>query len=236
MKKYFSLMLIFVFAIPVLGQQKDHEVSSEVKELTEYHDVIYPIWHTGWPQKDIKFLSSLTGNVEEGYKKIEQAKLPGILRDKKAKWEDGLKKLGVCVDMYKVAAAKNDSVSLLNAAEKLHSQYEAMVRLLRPVLKEVEEFHQVLYMVYHYYVPKDEFEKTKEAAAKMKVRAEAIEKAKLPERLKSKEKSFDKARTDLVIAVDKLNKIVEAGNDKKAVDKAVDGVHAKYQELEKIFD
>ncbi|MEW5844108.1 MAG: hypothetical protein AB1775_12680 [Bacteroidota bacterium] len=237
MKKYFSLMLLFVLALPVWGQQnKNHEVSSDVKELTAYHDVIYPIWHTGWPQKDIKFLSSLVGDVEQGYKKIEKAVLPGILREKKAKWEDGIKKLGVCVDMYKVAASKNDSVSLLNAVEKLHSQYEAMVRLIRPVLKEVEEFHQVLYMVYHYYVPKDEFEKTKEAAAKLKVRAEAIDKAKLPERLKSKEESFNKIRIDLTAAVDKLNQVVKAGNNKKAVDQAVDGVHAKYQELEKIFD
>ncbi|MCL4549680.1 MAG: hypothetical protein M1495_14040 [Bacteroidetes bacterium] len=237
MKKYFSLMLLFVLALPVWGQQyKNHEVSSDVKELTAYHDVIYPIWHTGWPRKDIKFLCSLVGDVEQGYKKIEKAVLPGILREKKAKWEDGVKKLGVCVDMYKVAASKNDSVSLLNAAEKLHSQYEAMVRLIRPVLKEVEEFHRVLYMVYHYYVPKDEFEKTKEAAAKLKVRVEAIDKAKLPERLKSQEESFNKIRTDLTAAVDKLNQVVKAGNNKKAIDQAVDGVHAKYQELEKIFD
>lgn len=235
MKKYLPLVLLFVFVLPVFGQ-KDHEVSFEVKELTEYHDVIYSIWHTGWHQKKIKFLSSLAGEVEQGYKKIESAALPGILKEKKARWENGLKKLGVCVDMYKVASLKNDSVSLLNAAEKLHSQYEAMVRLIHPVLKEVEEFHQVLYMVCHYYVPKDEFEKTKDAAVKLKAHAEAIEKTKLPERLKLKEKSFDKVRIELTAAVDKLNKVVEAGNDKKAVDKAVDGVHSKYQELEKIFD
>ncbi len=237
MKKYLSLMLLLVFVLPISAQQnKDHEVSSDVKELTAYHDVIYPIWHTGWPQKDIKFLSSLVPDVEKGYLAIEKAALPGILREKKAKWEDAVKKLGVCVDMYKVAAAKKDSVTLLNAAEKLHSQYEAMVRLIRPVLKEVEDFHQVLYMVYHYYMPKNEIEKTKEASAKLKVRMEAINKSKLPERLKSKEEKFNKAKADLTTAVDKLNQVVNAGNNKKAVDQAVDGVHAKYQELEKIFD
>jgi len=58
----------------------------------------------------------------------------------------------------------------------------------------------------------------------------------LPSRLKSKEESFNKIRIDLTAAVDKLNQVVKAGNNKKAVDQAVDGVHAKYQELEKIFD
>ena len=237
MKKLSLLMLILVFVLPVSAQQnKDHEVSSDVKELTAYHDVIYPIWHTGWPQKDVKFLSSLAPNVEKGYLAIEKAVLPGILRERKAKWEEGVKMLGVCVDMYKVAAIKKDSVTLLNAAEKLHSQYEAVVRLIRPALKEVEEFHKVLYMLYHYYMPKNEIEKIKEASAKLKIRMEAINKTKLPERLKSKEEKFNKTKADLSAAVDKLNKVVIAGDNKKTVDQAVDGVHNRYQELEKIFD
>lgn len=237
MKKILFVFAMMIFSFSLFAQQeKDHDTNSDVKELTEFHDVIYKIWHTAWPEKDIKLLKSLLPEVEKGFNKIKKAELPGILRDKKSKWDDGLKKLGVCVDMYKVASAKKDSVALLNSAEKLHAQYEAMVRIVKPVMKEVEAFHQVLYKLYHYYAPKNEFEKIKESAAQLKTKVDELNKAEVPARLKAKEEKFAKMKKDLTITVEKFNEVVKAGNNKKDIDKAVDGVHSKYQELEKIFD
>jgi len=56
MKKYFVLILLFAFVLPLFAQQeKEHEVNSEIKELTEFHDVIYQIWHTAWDDGVKKF-------------------------------------------------------------------------------------------------------------------------------------------------------------------------------------
>ena len=237
MKKYLFIIIAIAFTLPIFAQQeKNQEVISEIKELTEFHDVIYKIWHTGWPQKDIKLLVSLAPDVEKGFDKIRKVELPGILRDKKSKWDDGLKKFRIIVEMYKVAAAKKDSVWILNAAEKLHSQFEALVRIVKPVLKEVDAFHQEFYMFYHYNMPEYDYMKVQKSAVVLKEKMKDLMKAQLSERMNAKKDSFEKCKAELNIAVDKLNEIVAKGDDKNAINAAVDAVHSKYQELEKVFD
>jgi len=47
---------------------------------------------------------------------------------------------------------------------------------------------------------------------------------------------FNKTRTELAAAVKNLNKVLRADKNKQEIDKAVDGVHSKYEELEKLFN
>ncbi len=234
MKKLF--LLIFILSIQLFGQEKDHEMKSEVKALTEFHEVIYQIWHTGWPEKNIEFLSSLLPDVEKLAAEVIDAELPGILRDKKVKWDEGIKNFSSCVTEYKNAVEQKDSVGILSAAEKLHTQYEILVRTIRPVLKEVDLFHQVLYMLYHYYLPNYNFEKIKSAAVEMLEKTDELNKAQLSARMKQRQDNFDKAKLELEIAVKKLNSIVEQGDNRKAIESAVNLVHSKYEGLEKVFN
>lgn len=57
------------------------------------------------------------------------------------------------MEKYNEAASSGDNESLLNAAEELHSKYENLVRIIRPVIKEIDEFHKILYVIYHKYYP-----------------------------------------------------------------------------------
>ena len=236
MKKMYLIFALALLTLPLFAQDKNAEVSSEVTELSEFHDVIYAIWHTAWPQKDTKMLQELLPDIERGYLKIKTAKLPGILRDKQTKWDEGVEKLGTIFNEYQSAAAAKDSAALLSAAEKLHSQFEILVRVVRPKLKEIDAFHQVLYMVYHYYMPEDQFDKIKEATAQLKTRSLDITKAQLSAKQKTKEEQFNKLSAELVSAVNNLDAVVSAGNDKENIRKAVETMHSKYEELEKVFD
>jgi hypothetical protein len=236
-KKVLAIILMFLICIPSFAQvNNNHEITSEVKELTQFHKVIYKIWHTGWPNKDISFLVSLVPSVDSGYSKIKNAELPGIMRDKKSKWDEAVKMMGVCVDMYRVSSVKRDSVSVLNAAEKLHSQFENMIRMVRPPVKEVEEFHQVLYMLYHHYMPNGNYEKIKESSAELRAKIDPIKKAELPKRLKPKTGKFAEVIAELTSTVAKLNETVKAEYNKKAVDSEIEKVHTKYVELEKLLE
>ncbi len=235
MKLRYLLLLLFVISLPITAQEK-HEVNSEVKELSEFHDVVYQIWHTACPEKNIQLLRDLLPDVEKGFAKVKEAKLPGILRDKKSKWEEGLKKFSESVAAYKDASGKDNAQAFLDAAEKMHAQYEGLVRIVKPVLKEVDAFHQELYMMYHYYSPNFEIEKIKTSAEVLKTKMEAMMSAKLTKRLEPRQEKFDLARKGLMDAVVKLNEVVEVSKDKKAITDAVDGMHSKYAELEKVFD
>ena len=151
------------------------ETSSDVPELWEFHEVIYQIWHEAWPEKNTQLLTDLIPEIEAGFAKLEQAELPGILRDKQEAWTKGIKEMAAIIETYKQTAAQDQKEALLKAAEDLHSKFEQLVRLIRPVMKEIDQFHQELYMIYHYYMPDYDLEKIKSSANELVVRAEAID-------------------------------------------------------------
>ncbi|MBM4172554.1 MAG: hypothetical protein FJ214_11850 [Ignavibacteria bacterium] len=233
MKRLFALLLICLSSYVVA--QHETETSSSVPELTSYHDVIYKMWHNGWPEKDIPLLKSLANDVKDGYSKIKNVKLSGILRDKKENWEKGVIKLGDYVEEYLSTSSKNDSVGLLNATEKLHTQYEMLVRVIRPVMKEVDEFHQVLYMLYHYYLPEYNYEMIKQSVLGLKAKFETLEKAELPKRHESKKEKFLEVRNELGMSVANFNVIVMKGDNKELISAAAEILHSKYEALEGIF-
>jgi hypothetical protein len=211
------------------------ETESSVPALTAFHEIIYPIWHTAYPDKDYAALRSFAPDVKKLAEKVYAAELPGILRDKQAKWDQTLDELRKSVDAYLVAAAGSNDAALLDAAEVLHARYEMMVRTIRPVLKEVDTFHKTLYVVYHRYLPNKDITKIAEASADMIAQAEAITKASLPKRLESKADAFSTASQELYEATKSLNETGKSG-DGEAITAAVEKVHTKYQALEKIFD
>ena len=167
----FMFLVLVLTCQPLLAQEpmKDRttETSATVPALRKFHTLIFKIWHTAWPNKDDSMLIALFPEVEKGVIEVAQAELPGILRDKKEAWREGVKKLQEIVKEYKIAIESKQKQPLLDAAEKLHAQYEALVRVIRPPLRELEDFHAVLYMVYHYYMPQNSLEEIKGSIGKL---------------------------------------------------------------------
>jgi len=72
--------------------EQDHggELKAEVPALRAMHTVIYPLWHKAWPEKDFEMMKRLLPKVQEHVQDVTEAELPGILRDKQAKWDEGV--------------------------------------------------------------------------------------------------------------------------------------------------
>lgn len=238
MKMSKFLAFAYIFLTSFLTAQTDslqHEISGNIQELSDFHEVIYKIWHEAYPGKDYKALKSFVPEINLLSDKVYSVQLPGILRDKTAKWNEGLKELKNAVAYYNEAAAKNSNDALLEAAENLHSRFEMMVRIIRPVLKEVDEFHKVLYIVYHKDLPAKQYENIKLKADEFVAKAKAITEAKLSKRLESKQEKFDKASTELLAASIELKNKTAAGKGED-IDSAVNKMHSKYQVLELVFE
>jgi uncharacterized membrane protein YgaE (UPF0421/DUF939 family) len=232
------LILFIVFTSRIVTAQDStmaHEISGNVPELEEFHNVIYEIWHNAYPNKDIALLKSYVNDVNSYSQKVFEAKLPGILRDKEPKWNEGLEELKKAVDEYNTAAAGTNDEQMLNAAEALHAKFEMMVRIIRPVLKEVDDFHKVLYVIYHKYMPEKNYDAIKSVCEELKTNAEAIVNAKPNKKVESKLEEFKTAADNLLKATTELCEICK-GDDNTAIDKAVENMHTKYQKLEAVFD
>ncbi len=237
-----KMRFIVSAALAVIGlaglaaaQEKSPETTASVPELSAFHEVIQPIWHTAYPAKDYAALRGYVAKIQELAAPVYAAKLPAILHEKEAKWKEGLEAFRKAVDDYAKAAAGTDDAALLTAAETLHTRYEGLGRVIRPVLAEIGAFHQALYPVVHTYAAEKQYDKIRGAAADLQTKAEAVAKVTLPARQAGKAEAFKTAAAALVEAAKALAAAAD-GHDHDGMLKGVETVHEKYQALEAIFN
>ena len=232
------LFLITLFAFSVYCQEHRQalETDSSVPALYDFHEIIYPIWHTAYPEKNYSMLKEMVPDVNSGAEKIYSAELPGILRDKKKDWDEGIKKFKSSVESYNKAMDGSDGEEMLQAAEQLHSDFEMLVRIIRPVTKEVDEFHKVLYMIYHHYWPDGDMIEFKEAVDDLDELAAELNNCVLPKWAADKSGAFMEQSQKLYESTQSLKALKDSDADNAAIDKAIENVHSNYVALEGLFD
>jgi len=229
---FYLFAILLVSSITAFSQEEcEDETNTNIPALAEFHEVIYPIWHTAYPSKDIEALKGYVEEVNQKAEKIYNVKLPGILREKEAKWKAGVEEFKEAVNKYNEAAAGSDEQQLLDAAELLHAKYENLVRIIRPIVKELDEFHKVLYVIYHRYLPDKKWEAVRKECASLKEKSQKVIEAKLPKKLEGKSDEYKKLANELSKAVDNLCKAKD-----KDMEKAIESMHSKYEALQNLFE
>jgi hypothetical protein len=231
------LTIILLLALSLVAQEYQHstEIDSSVPELFEFHEVIYPIWHTAYPEKNYAMLKEMVTDVNSGAEKIYSAQLSGILRDKQEEWDKAVAELRSSVEKYNKAMQGTDEPEMLLAAEDLHSDYEMLVRIIRPVTKEVDEFHKVLYMIYHHYWPNKNMEDFGNAVDDLAMRADELANCVLPKWASDKSDSFKEQSQKLYDATKNLKELKDSEADETQLNKAIEDVHDNYVALEGLF-
>ncbi|HEY6907312.1 MAG TPA: hypothetical protein VI230_07560, partial [Ignavibacteriaceae bacterium] len=229
--------LFAVIAVPSFSQEAidSTEIIAEVPAVDQFHDVIYPIWHVAYPSKDYAALRSYVDDIDKGAQKIYDAQLPGILQDKQEIWNKGVDEFKVTVEEYKKLAADKDDEMLLKAAENLHSKYESLVRIIHPVLPELDQFHQVLYMIYHKYLPQEDYQQIYLVSDDLVEKSEALTKTKLNTEDAELQKKFDNYTEQLFHSSQKLREQLKS-NNYEMVKLGVEDVHRIYQKIESLFE
>lgn len=218
-----------------LVAQDTSETRSDVPELRAMHEVIYPLWHEAWPNKDMKQLRELLPQVQQHVTALQKVALPGILRDKQEKWTQGVAAVAASGAALGDALAKDQQQAALDAAEALHSGFEALMRLIRPPLKELDAYHQVLYQVYHHDTPQKDLPALRANAQELVKRCEALGGATLPKRHAGKAEAFKTASAALCDATKALAAQGDTSGEAQVM-QAVEAVHTRYQALAHLFE
>lgn len=213
----------------------ESEITASVPELEEMHQLVYPLWHDAFPNKNYEMIGELVPQFEEGMAALEEVSLPGILREKQTQWEDGKGQLKESFAALKTATEAQDHEGMLEHTEAFHMLYERLVRVLRPVVQELEAFHQEMYRLYHYFMPAYDLDKIRETVTAMQEKLEPLRSVQLPSRLSERQDDFEQAIADLSQQVEALAEELEAPS-KRAVNAAIEAVHTAYQGAESIFD
>lgn len=232
--------LVFLsFSFIAFSQEKidSSEITSEVPELFNFHEVIYPMWHNAYPEKDYEALKGFVPQIKASVEAINNAKLPGILREREGDWKIRLNELNAVAASYYAAAEKNTQEGLLEAAEKLHHEFEMMMRVIRPAISELDEYHQTLYIIYHKLYPAKKYDEIAGLTDNLIAKAEAVAafpQDKLKRRLGDRIPQFDAAAKEL-LAKTKALKDVLKGNDAQKNNEAIEQMHTAYQQLDAVF-
>jgi len=251
--RYFLVLLVLFCFFSVFSCQKAEESRSEetqqtlqevaseeeltafVPELGELHEVIYPLWHSAFPDKDYDLIKELLPQAESLTEKLDEAVLPGILRDKQEAWNVGKENLKSALGALKRAVDTGDQQGILDQTEAFHAGFERLVRTIRPVIPELDVFHKEMYKLYHYSTPNYDLENIRINVQSMQEKLIPLKQAQLPKRLADRQGEFEAAVIELETAVNELAEIMMK-DDKEKILEAVERAHTAYQKVEHIFD
>jgi hypothetical protein len=235
LKRLSGFLILSLMYCSISNAQRPADATARVPALDSFHEVIFKIWHEAWPQKNVSMLRQLVPEVEKGISSVASAQLPGILREKSAAWKEGVNRLQEEGSEYKAAAGANDDPRLLTAAERLHARFEALMRITRPALPELDEFHSVLYMLYHHYLPENDLKNIRLSAVELKQKMTALNSAKMPGNRKQHAPEFESARAKLSKSVDDFE-ASSRSNDQKLIKQNIETVHSNFEALARIVE
>ncbi len=219
-------------------KEQEAEISSVVPELQAFHKIIYPMWHKAYPAKDFSAIKGFIPEIKANMEKMNNAKLPGILRDKESQWKEQLAKFNSFADTYYKACSDNDEAGMLKAVENFHRSYEAMNRVVKPFTPQIDAYHQTLYVIYHKLLPENNFKGMSSLMEKFVVQAEDVSKTpedQIVKRLKDKTQKYYTVTKELYANTVALQEVLNKGS-KKAKSKAVETLHNSYKKLEAVFE
>jgi len=241
MKKLTLITFILCFlAGSTMSYAQDHsaEISSSVPELANFHKIIFPLWHKAYPAKDTATIRSFVPAIKENMVKMNAAKLPGILREKEGLWKSELVKFNAVAESYYKACDEKNMDAMLLAAEKFHSAYEGMNRVVKPFVKEMDAYHKTLYVIYHKMLPENKFDEVAAVMDQLIAEADAVTKYpqdKLTRRLKDNTPKYYTISKELYDATVSVKEVLAGKNAEKSK-AAIENMHKVYQKLESIFE
>ena len=239
---FLSAMAGILWLLPACGDDRtnsvpevpEEEITPRVAELEAVHEIMQPVWHEAFPARDYAAIREAVPEFEARLTALEAAQLPGILQDKQLRWNEQKQNLLTAFKELKDAAEAEDEDRMLAYTEAFHMHYEGMVRIIRPVVPELEVFHQHLYGLYHYYGPGYDLEKIQGAADAMAEAIPPLKAAQLPARVAEHREQFELAVANLGEKVAALQATLEDPR-RAEVEAAVEAVHAAYEGVERIF-
>ena len=246
MKKisFHTVFIIGICLIIVLGCQQKQETIQEITQeeltaavpaLSDLHTAVYPLWHDAFPDKDYDLIKKLLPELDSLSVLVDLAELPGILQDKQEAWDEGKAKLLTCLEDLHKATETDNKDEMLNHTEAFHTHFEGLVRTIRPIVKELDLFHQEMYKLYHYHMPNYDLGNIRTTVSAMLEKIPALKAVQLPGRLEDRQEQFETSVTELEKEVKKLAEIVK-NDDRKTIEVAVEEIHTAYQGVAAIFD
>lgn len=240
---FLILLLLFTFNFANIFSQEedssdelDSSINSSIPELSDLHDVIHPMWHDAYPNKDFNTFRHLLPLINTSAEKIYKVHLPPLLSERKDDWDNGVERFHNSVIKYNHAIEENDEDKLLEAADELHSNYETLVRIVTPATKEIDDFHKMFFKIYNQYLPNEDSDRLNKAIDNLVPLADKLMNSPLPDWASDKKDEFILYADKLYLSTLDLRSLKNSNADIDEIGKGLENVHAIYKKLESLFE
>ncbi|MCJ7577759.1 MAG: hypothetical protein MUO91_04845 [candidate division Zixibacteria bacterium] len=246
-------VLLTAFFVPVLsfsvffaGCKKEIQTKKEQAEVTEmkrpgveglreFHEVLYPVWHEFLPNGDYESIRKAVPEFKKSIEIVKKAELPLYYQHVKDEFEKKREELALSIEKLDSVAQTKDDKKLEEAVENMHSAFEQMARVLAPRMREMEQFHLVLYPLWHEAMPNKDYQAIKDAVPSLESKMDALMKAQIPEDFKDIETQIIEKREALGKAVEDLANVCRRNKDKEIIDELTQ-MHESYRALDEVFE
>ncbi|SYZ72590.1 exported hypothetical protein [Candidatus Zixiibacteriota bacterium] len=203
--------------------------------LKQFHDVVRPIWHTYLPEKNYKAIRESVEPFQKSVQILMEAPIPDYFQHKKEQIEAGRKAIADAIAAFDTVAKKNDDAELEKAVENAHTAFENLVRVISPRMAEIDNFHLVLYPLWHKALPASDWTSIKATAPVLRTEMDSLMAAPIPEWAKEKDQQINEQRTALNKAVTDFCETCKANKDEEIKDKLTI-LHQHFMALDGVFE
>ncbi len=201
--------------------------------LEDFHQVLVPLWHESFAQKDFKTIREKAPLLNDKLMILLRVQPPSELQQDEEKFRDFLGKrqeLAFQVTQVNLAAKDGPDSALASAFEKMHWAYEEVDKVFAEPIKELDSFHETLYFLWHKALPERDYEAIRKTAPVLKAEADSLAKVTLPQGCKVKKEEFDKKAAALKDAVYQFADKSEKGTEEE-IDQSLKTLHDRFAEL-----
>jgi hypothetical protein len=242
----FSIVVITTLGCGIFGCKEETQAPKEqapvaemkrppVEGLREFHEVLFPVWHEFLPNGDYESIRKAVPEFKKSMEIVMKAELPLYYQHVKDDYEKKREKLALSIERLDSVAQTKDDEKLAEAVENMHSAFEQMARTLAPRMKEIGDFHLVLYPLWHAAMPNKDYQAIKASIPSLENKMDALMKAQIPEEFADIEPQIIEKREALRESVEDLANVCRKNKDNEIMDKLTQ-MHESYRALDGVFE
>ena len=244
----FCALLVLILASLTAYSQDESQTSDSVttvpgninpirKAMDDFHEVMAPLWDESYPKKDYQAIRDKASVLKEKMMALVMLRPTHDLEQDREKMNDFLRErqnLTIFVSQVEKAAKDGPDSTLASAFESVHWSYQELEKVFAERLKELDNFHETLYFLWHRALPERDYDTIKQTAPVLVTEVDTLMKVVLPQIFKTDREKFDQGRTALKDAVYQFVDVCQNGSEEE-IDLALKAVYDKYTELDEIL-
>jgi hypothetical protein len=165
------------------------------KAMEDFHQVMAPLWDESYPQKDYQTIRDKAPDLKEKIMALVMIRpTPDMEKDRES-LSDFLRErqnLTIFVSQVEQAAKDGPDSTLASAFESVHWSFQELEKLVFKRIKELENFYETLYFLWHRALPERNYDTIKLTAPVLVTEADTLMKITLPRNFKVDKEDFEK--------------------------------------------